>query len=112
MSGAIIAARLTSYLPTVLLVVSAIAIAIGVPLAYRSWRDLHEDDEPIRDADLLTDLERGGAANKMTADEFHRVRELLLGAKSGRKAPGEARRPARGERPKYGRENQIDVANE
>jgi hypothetical protein len=112
MSGLIIAARLASYLPTVLLVVSTIAIAIGVPLAYRYWRDLHEDDEPIRSEDLLADLERGGAASKMTDDEFHRVRELLLGAEGGRKATARPQRPARSQPKENDRESQADMTSE
>jgi hypothetical protein len=112
MSGVIIAARLTSYLPTVLLVVSAIVIVIGVPLAYRYWRDLHEDDEPIRKADLLADLERGGAASKMTEDELHRVRELLLDGEAGRKPADKSHRTAREERKGDDRDSQAGVANE
>jgi hypothetical protein len=115
MSGAVIAGRLVSYLPTIFLVLSATAIVIGVPLAYRYWRELHEDDEPIQKADLLADLERGGAASKMTEDEFHRVRELLLGAGAARKAPDKSKRIVRVERverEEKDRESRSDVANE
>jgi hypothetical protein len=112
MSGWVIAGRFASYLPTVFLVLSATAIVIGVPLAYRYWRDLHEDDEPIRKSDLLADLERGGAASKMTDDEFHRVRELLLGVDATRKSPDKSRRTAGGERPENDRGSQAGVANE
>jgi hypothetical protein len=84
MSGVVIAARLTSYFPTALYYLSAAVIVLGVWLSYRYWRALHEVDEPIRNEDLLAELERGGAASKMTEAELRRVRELLLGAETGR----------------------------
>ena len=83
MSVAVIGAKLWSYLPLVLLTIS---ILIGVPIAYRYYREAHEDDEPIRDADLLADLEQGDAASKMTEAEFRRVRDRLLGAGTPRDA--------------------------
>jgi hypothetical protein len=112
MSVAVIAGRLVSYLPTILLVLSVTAIAVGVPLAYRYWREMQEDDEPVENADLLADLERGGAVSKMTKDEFHRVRELLLGAEAARKAPDKSKRIVRRERPATDPESQSGVANE
>jgi hypothetical protein len=48
----------------------------------------------------------------MTEDEFHRVRELLLGAEAARKAPDKARRRVREERKENDRESQSGVANE
>jgi hypothetical protein len=76
MSGAAIMAKLGAYLPAILLVLSAGVLVI----AYRSWHDMHDTDEPIKSTDLLADLERGDAASKMTDEEFRRVRDLLLGA--------------------------------
>jgi hypothetical protein len=81
MNVAVLGAKLWTYLPLVLLVV---AILIGVRLAYGHWRDLHEDEEPLRGRDLLRDLERGDAASKMTDAELRRVRELLVGAETKR----------------------------
>jgi hypothetical protein len=78
MSVAVIGAKLGPYLPFLLLTIS---IVIGVPVAYRYYRDAHEDDQPIRDADLLAELEQGDAASKMTEAEFRRVRDLLIGSK-------------------------------
>ena len=60
-------------------------IVIGVPIAYRIYREAHEDDQPIRDADLLADLEHGDAASKMTEAEFRRVRDRLIGSKKQNK---------------------------
>jgi hypothetical protein len=111
MSGAAIAARLASNLPMILMVLSAIAIGIGAPLAYRCWRDMHEDDEPVRNTDLLKDLERGGAASKMTEDELHRVRELLLGSDLPRRAPKNSSPSEQGGRKEEDREDQTDMAS-
>ncbi len=66
----------------------------------RTWRDLHEDDDPIRNSDLLAELEKGNAASKMTEAEFRRVRELLIGVKAPDKAKSQSKilrsRPAPG----------------
>jgi len=83
MSLAVIGAKLGSYLPFLLLTIS---LLIGVPVAYRYYREVREDDEPIRDADLLADLEQGDAASKMTEAEFRRVRDLLIGSEIQRDA--------------------------
>ena len=82
MSLVVIGAKLGSYLPLVLL---TICLLIGVPAAYHYYRQMREDDEPIRDADLLADLERGDAASKMTEAEFRRVRDLLIGSQKRNK---------------------------
>jgi hypothetical protein len=79
MSVAVIGAKLWSYLPFLLLTIS---LLVGVPIAYRHYREVREVDEPIRDSDLLTDLEQGDAANLMTEAEFRRVRELLNGSQT------------------------------
>ena len=112
MSGAVLALNLAAYRSTIFLMLSALVIAIGVPLAYRYWRDMHEDDEPVRNADLLSDLERGGAANKMTEDEFHRVRELLLGTEAAGKPPDKSRHGVHGRREEKDPEGQSDAADE
>jgi len=93
MSGAVIAAKLWAYLPQIILVLSTVAFL----MAYRHWRAIHEPDEPIRDADLLADLEQGDAASKMTEAEFRRVRERLLGTEAGRNAPEKTKRSERRE---------------
>jgi hypothetical protein len=79
MSVALIGAKLGSYLPFLLLTIS---ILLGVPVAYRYYREVREDDDPIRNSDLLADLEQGDAASKMTEAEFRRVRELLVSSKT------------------------------
>jgi hypothetical protein len=68
--------RFWSYLPFILLTV---ALLIGVPLAFRVWRDLHADDEPAPASELFSDLERAYAEGKMTEAEFRRIREKLIG---------------------------------
>jgi hypothetical protein len=80
MSMAAIDPRLWNYLPLVLLTVS---ILVGVPLAYRLWREAHEEDEPIRGADMLSDFEQAYAAGKMDEAEFRRLRDLVIGGKEG-----------------------------
>ena len=90
MSVAVIGAKLGSYLPFLLLTIS---ILIGVPVAYRYYREVREDDEPIRDADLLADLEQGDAASKMTEAEFRRVRDLLNGCRNAARRETRAKPP-------------------
>jgi hypothetical protein len=85
MSVAVIGAKLGSYLPFLNCILLTISILIGVPVAYRTYRALREDDEPIRDADLLADLEQGDAASKMTEAEFRRVRDRLIGSQKRNK---------------------------
>jgi hypothetical protein len=67
-----------SYLPVLLL---TLAIAIGVPMAYRLWRDTHEEEDLPRGTDLLSDFERAYYAGQMDEAEFHRIRDLLIGSK-------------------------------
>lgn len=68
--------RFWSYLPFLLLTV---ALLIGVPMAYKVWRDLHADEEPALGSELFSDLERAYAEGKMTEAEFRRIREKLIG---------------------------------
>jgi hypothetical protein len=77
---------LAPYASWILLAVSVVVIAFGVPMATRIWRDLHEEEPAISDADLFAELHRGDAASKMTDDEFRRVRTRLLGPDGGREA--------------------------
>jgi hypothetical protein len=71
---------LWTYLPIVLLI---LAIMIGVPVAYRLWREAHEEDEePASDAERLSQLEKAYYLGQMSAEEFHRVRESLAGPKT------------------------------
>ena len=81
MSVAVIGAKLGPICPSALDDLHRDRSAARLPLLSR----VHEDDEPIRDADLLADLERGDAASKMTEAEFRRVRELLIGSKKRNK---------------------------
>jgi hypothetical protein len=87
MSIASLSAKLSANIPLLLLIT---LLVVGVWLAYRHWRDLHEDDEPLRDIDRFAEFERGDAASLMTEAEFRRVRERLMGneAAADRKRPG------------------------
>jgi hypothetical protein len=64
---------------TVGLVILAVAALIGLPVAYRYWKDAHTEDESPQGADLLGDLERAYYAGMMDEAEFRRVRALLIG---------------------------------
>jgi hypothetical protein len=85
MSIAAIDPRLWSNLPLILLTV---AIVIGVPVAYRLYRQTHEEEEPTPVSDRLWDLEQAYAEGKMSKEEIHRIRELLEG--TGGKSTGTA----------------------
>jgi hypothetical protein len=64
-----------TYLPVILLV---LVMLVGVPAAYRLWREAHhEDEEPATDDERLSQLERAYYAGQMNEDEFRRIRELL-----------------------------------
>jgi hypothetical protein len=91
MSAAAIGAKVVANLPFLLLTIS---LLVGIPVAYRYYREAREDDDPIRNADLLADLEQGNAASKMTEAEFRRVRELLNRSKTERD-PKTRAKPAR-----------------
>lgn len=68
--------RFWSYLPLIILTT---AIVIGVPVAHRLWREVHEEEEPARPSDLLTDFEQAYDEGKMNEAEFRRIREKLIG---------------------------------
>lgn len=66
---------LWTYLPVILLV---LVMLIGVPAAYRLWREAHqEDEEPASKDERLSQLERAYCAGQMNEEEFRRIRELL-----------------------------------
>jgi hypothetical protein len=65
-----------SYLPVILL---ALAIVVGIPIAYRSWREAHEEDDPVTDDDVLAGIEEAYAAGELDEAEFRRARALILG---------------------------------
>jgi hypothetical protein len=81
--------KLAPYMPWLFLA----ALLIAVPLVYRTWRELHEDDEPTAsEGDLFLALKE--AKDKMTDAEFRRVRERLIGAKPGERPARTTPRPA------------------
>jgi hypothetical protein len=63
-----------SYLPLMLLI---LAMVIGIPIAYRAWREAHEEDEPVTDDDVLSDIERAYFAGEINEAEYRRVCELM-----------------------------------
>ena len=81
---------LWTYLPVVLL---TLATLIGVPVAYRLWREAHEEDEePATDDERLAQLEKAFYLGQMSKEEFLRVRESLG-------LPKDATSPGRGPAP-------------
>ncbi len=85
------------YLPIVLLI---LAILIGVPVAYRLWREAHEEDEePASDADRLAQLERAFYLGQMDEEEFRRVRDSLARPKAATPPVRGTARPARDPEP-------------
>lgn len=80
---------LTAYVPLVLLIVG---MAIGVPLAYRAWREAHEEGEIVTPADVLSDLEEAYVDGEIDEVEFRRIRELVLGPKAAGDLPIRPRR--------------------
>ena len=85
MNVAAIDPKVWSYLPLLLLI---LGILVGVPVAYRLWRETHEEDEPIRDADMLSDFEQAYVAGKMDEAEFRRIRDLVIGTQGGERRQG------------------------
>jgi hypothetical protein len=84
---------LWTYLPIALL---TLAILIGVPVAYRLWREAHEEDEePASDAERLAQLEKAYYLGQMSKEEFLRVRESLARPKD---APPPGRGPVEPDR--------------
>jgi hypothetical protein len=80
MSVAAIDPKLWSYLPLLLL---TLAIAIGVPMAYRLYRETRAEEASTRGSDPLSDFEQAYAAGKMSEAEFRRIRDLVIGEKGG-----------------------------
>src|SRR3954452_17992926 len=66
--------KLPPYWPS-LLVVAAVAVALL--MAYRLWRELHEDDEPASTYARLSEFEEAHAAGELDEDELRGVREAL-----------------------------------
>jgi hypothetical protein len=75
---------LMSYLPLILL---TLAMAIGIPLAYRAWREAHTEEEAVTDTDVLSGIEAAYAAGEIDEAEFRRVRELLSRPKGAEARP-------------------------
>jgi hypothetical protein len=85
---------LWTYLPIVLL---AVAILIGVPVAYRLWREAHEEDEePASDDERLAQLEKAFYLGQMSEEEFRRIRESLGRPKTATPPVRKTVGPARG----------------
>jgi hypothetical protein len=60
----------------------ALAMVIGIPIAYRSWREAHEEDDPVTDDDVLAGIEEAYAAGELDEAEFRRARALILGVET------------------------------
>jgi len=69
--------NLLKNLPLILLV---LAMLVGIPMAYRLWRETQEeedDEEPVTDEDLLLEFKQAYEDGEMDAAEYQRVRELI-----------------------------------
>lgn len=53
------------------------AIVIGVVVAVRLWREIHEDEEPATNEELLAEFRQAHAAGEIDEAEFQRVTALL-----------------------------------
>ena len=60
-----------------------IAIAIGVTYAVRVWREIHEQEEPITNEEILDQFREAYANGEMDEAEFRRVTELLTSTGGG-----------------------------
>ena len=91
------------------LILFAVALLIGVPLAYRLWRETHQEEDPTRDSEMLSDFEQAYAEGKMDEAEFRRIRDLLIGAKVGTGGKGRTK-PRRDEQDRLPRTAQDPPA--
>jgi len=66
-----------------------LAMLVGIPLAYRLWRETHQDDERASESEMFSDFEQAYAAGQMDEAEFRRLRDLMIGG--GRRNQGGAR---------------------
>lgn len=57
------------------------AILIGVTVAVRMWREIHEDAEPATNEELLAEFRQAYAAGEIDEAEFGRVTALLMDPK-------------------------------
>jgi hypothetical protein len=73
-----------TYLPVILL---ALAMLIGVPIAYRAWKEAHEEEDPVSDDDVLAGIEEAYAAGELDEAEFRRARALILGVETRQTHP-------------------------
>jgi hypothetical protein len=72
-------------LVVVILVITLIAF-------YRTWEEIHDEEEPDSPADLLETFEKAHAEGELDQRELDRVRRLLAaGGLSGRAIPSESR---------------------
>jgi hypothetical protein len=80
--------KLWANLPLILL---SAALLVGATWAYRTWREAHGegDEEPDSPEALLHEFREAYDAGELNAEEFARVRHLLVGAGP---APGPSKR--------------------
>ena len=73
-----------------------VAIMIGTLVAFlRTWMEIHEDEEPATQEDLLESFREAHAAGEIDARELARVREVLSVGGPGEAGASADRGPAR-----------------
>ena len=79
------------------LALMVITLVVGVPWIFLLKREVTEDEGPVTEADVLTELEQAHAKGELDDAELRRIRELLArsgdpGAKPPRRAAAPQRR--------------------
>ena len=81
------------YVPLALLL---LALMVGLIRVRSLWEEIHEEEDPATERERLNELERAYAAGELDAEEFRKVRDLLVGSELAN-APAPLRtRPAKG----------------
>jgi uncharacterized membrane protein len=61
------------------LAILMVLLLVALVKAYRTWEEIHEDEEPDSSRDLLEKFVEAHAAGEMDDEEFERVRQRLGG---------------------------------
>ncbi|MGE5359927.1 MAG: hypothetical protein ACM3NQ_13000 [Bacteroidales bacterium] len=74
------------------LALMVITIVVGVPWIILLKRAVAEDEGPVTEADVLSELEQAHAEGELNDAELRRVRELLANHLRDRDSPGASQR--------------------
>ncbi len=80
--------------PVLSLALMVITIVMGVPWIILLKREAAEDEGPVTEADVLSELEQAHAEGELNDAELRRVRELLANHSRDRDSPGASQRNA------------------